>query len=281
MIVDENKTSLQSYMSDIGYTKPLSREREAELAKRIQQGDLGARNELVAANLRFVIDVAGQYRNRDLAFPELISAGNQGLLQAAERFDGSRGFKFITYAIWWIRQAICKALADQSRPIRLPANKVGLLKEIAVARSHLGRKLEDRVGVEDIAEEIGVAVKTVSATIASDFPLYSLDELLDESGGGEIYEFLADNKLPAPDENLIKEEGCSQIEKILAHLNARERHVIRLYFGLGGEAPLTLEKIGAEMGLTRERIRQIKEQALAKLRESQLNKTTEYMEYIG
>ena len=270
MIVDDNKTSLQTYMHDISHTSPLSRADEALLAARIQGGDLEARNELVTANLRFVIDVAGKYKNRGLSFPELISAGNQGLLQAAERFDSGRGFKFITYAVWWIRQAISQTIDNHSRTIRLPINKVFLFKEIMVTKARLEREREGRVGIEDIAEELEVPVDTVRQTMIGERPLYSLDEILDDEGRSGIYEILADDRLPAPDEHLLMQDNRRQLERALARLDDRERRVIRLYFGLWQESPRTMESIGAEMKLTRERIRQIRNRALEKLRESPL-----------
>ena len=266
----EEKT-LRRYFYDIAESTPLPREREAELADRIKNGDMRARDEMIQANLRFVISEAKKYQNRGLPLSDLISAGNFGLITAADRFDGTKGCKFITYAVWWIRQSILQTLAEHVRIVRLPLNKVSLLKDIAKAARKLSqdwasepdiKKIDAEPegtaeeAIERIATELKVPAKDILETIRSDRTVCSLDEL----------EILVDETTAPPDAGILRESALIQLEAALGLLEERESRVIRLYFGLDGNKALTLEEIGDMMNLTRERIRQIKNQALSKLR---------------
>ena len=260
------KNAIRLYFSDITDSKPLSREREVELSARINKGDMEARNELVQANLRFVIDVAKNYQNRGLSLPDLISAGNLGLLTAAERFDGTRGFKFISYAVWWIRQSILQAVADQARTVRLPLNKLSQLREISEAARKLGQGRENEPNVDDIAEELEIPAQDVVNTLLSGRSVRSLDETFEKDDDRNLLDTLTDAAQSMPDSGLVGESARAQIDEILQHLDGREGYVILRYFGLDGDEPLTLDQIGDQLGVTRERIRQIKERALSRLR---------------
>ena len=260
----DGESAIRLYFSDITDSTPLSREREIELAARITEGDMEARNELVQANLRFVIDVAKRYQNRGLSLPDLISAGNLGLLTAAERFDGERGFKFISYAVWWIRQSILQSVADQSRTIRLPLNKISQLREISETARRLGQGQKSEPNADDIAEELDVPTHHVTHTLLSARSVRSLDETFDDDRN--LLDTLADMAL-APDSQIVGESVRAQVDEILSNLDGREKYIILRYFGLDGNEPLTLAQIGSQLGVTRERIRQIKERALSHLRQ--------------
>ena len=262
----DEKDALRLYLNDIGASKPLSYEREIELAARIQDGNLEARDELVQANLRFVIDVAKNYQNRGLSLSDLISAGNLGLLTAAERFDGTKGYKFISYAVWWIRQSILQSIAEHARTVRLPLNKVSLLKDISKASRKLGQGRESDPDIEEIAEELDVPVEEVLETMLSARTVRSLDEMFEEDDERSLLDILVDEQQEAPDIDVLNQELREQIHAALQYLDERERYIIRLYFGLDGNEARTLEQIGNLMGLTRERIRQLKERAFLKLR---------------
>ncbi len=262
---DEDPT-LRLYFHDITSSMPLSRQREVELSVRIQQGDLGARDELVQANLRFVVDVAKRYQNRGLPFCELISAGNLGLITAAERFDGRKGFKFISYAVWWIRQAIQQTIAEQARTVRLPINRQSLLANINKASQRLGQGREHAPGPEEIAGELGLSTEEVEGTLLSGRAVFSLDRAVHEDDDNSLLSTLEDPNQESPDAAVLRESARKQLQGVLSNLNDREMQVIRLYFGLEGEGVLTLEQIGAGLGITRERVRQIKEIAFSKLR---------------
>jgi len=257
--------SVHRYFGDIAASKPLSREREVTLAARIKEGDMEARDELVGANLRFVVDVAKSYQHRGLSLLELISAGNLGLLTATDRFDGARGFKFISYAVWWIKQSIMKTLDEQVRTVRLPMNQANLLRNIAKASTQLGQKRETEPTLEEIAAELdvlpGVVLETTLCARA-----VRLDNTFDEDDECSQLNLLADTGQKAPDDEVVWGSARNQLAKVLRSLDERERRVIKLYFGLDGLEALNLEQIGALMGVTRERIRQIKEEAFGKLR---------------
>lgn len=255
--------TLNSYFVEISGSQPLSRKKEVELAARIQQGDERARDELVEANLRFVVDVAKNYQNRGLDLSDLISAGNLGLLTAAERFDGTKGYKFISYAVWWIRQSILQSIAEQGRLVRLPFNKLGLLREI----SRLVHKFEgDREpNIEEIAERLDVPVRDVLDTLTTAKPMHSLDDVDEEDDRPALLNALADPGQPTPDEGLWRDWAKGQLQQVLGTLHEREQFVLRLYFGLEGSRELTLEEIGELMGVTRERVRQIKKRSIEKL----------------
>jgi len=262
----DEESTLRLYFDDIASSKPLSREREVELAARIQHGDMVARDEMVQANLRFVVDVAKKYQNRGLSLSDLISAGNLGLLTAAERFDGTKGYKFISYAVWWIRQSILQSIAEHARTVRLPLNKVSLLKDISKASRKLGQGRESDPDIEEIAEELDVPAQEVLETMLSARTVRSLDEAFEEDDERSLLNILADGNQETPDEDVLRNSAREQLEEVLSGLDERELRIIRLYFGLDGNEALTLEQIGGLMGLTRERVRQLKERALSKLR---------------
>jgi RNA polymerase primary sigma factor len=266
-IQTDRENTLRSYFDDIATSTPLSREREVELSARIQEGDMGARDELVQANLRFVIDVAKHYQNRGLSLADLIGAGNLGLMTAAERFDGTRGYKFISYAVWWIRQSIIQTLAEHVRTVRLPLNKVNLLKDISKASHRLGQGREGgEPALEDIAAEMDVPTEVVTDAVLSARPVTSLDDTFENDDKRSLLSLLADTSQDAPDAGVMRDSARIQLEHVLESLEEREQRIIRLYFGLDGKEALTLEEIGSLIGVTRERVRQIKERALSRLR---------------
>ncbi len=269
----DEESTLRLYFDDIASSKPLSREREVELAARIQDGDMVARDEMVQANLRFVVDVAKKYQNRGLSLSDLISAGNLGLLTAAERFDGTKGYKFISYAVWWIRQSILQSIAEHARTVRLPLNKVSLLKDISKASRKLGQGRESDPGIDEIAAELDVPADEVLETMLSARAVRSLDESFEEDDERSLLNILADSSQQTPDADVLRDSARLQLEEVLTSLDDRELRIIRLYFGLDGNEALTLEQIGGLMGLTRERIRQLKERALGKLRHPTRNQS--------
>ena len=258
---------MQAYLDCIADSKPLSREDEVELAKRIKRGDETARNKLVEANLRFVVSIAKQYQHRGLTLMEIISAGNMGLLEAAGRFDGARGFKFISYAVWWIRQAILQVLADQVRTVRLPINRLALLKDISEASRRLSQTQDREPDIEAVAAELDMSPKEVVEVLRDGRTIRSLDEPFDEYDGRTLLNLLPDEAQAPPDVAALDSSVIEILRTELEILDKREQKILRLYYGLDGQNPITLEKIGGIMSLTRERIRQLKERALAKLRD--------------
>jgi len=258
--------SLGSYLGEIAHSHPLSGAQEVILARLIKAGDGTARNRLVEANLRFVVSVAKEYQNRGVPLSDLISSGNMGLITAAERFDEKRGFKFISYAVWWIRQAILQTLAEQSRTVRLPLNKIGLLYKISKASRKLMQERADDPVPEDIAAQLDVTVEEVKETILHGRSVRSLDATFREEEDQSLLDILPDDRQESPEIGVLK--GClrHQIESALGSLVGREAEILRLYFGLEGEEPMTLDQIGERFCLTRERVRQIKEKALHRLR---------------
>jgi RNA polymerase primary sigma factor len=265
-ILSDEENTLRLYFDDIADSTPLSREKEVELSALIKEGDIRARDELVQANLRFVIDVAKNYQNRGLSLSDLISAGNVGLLTAAERFDGTKGYKFISYAVWWIKQSILQTIAEHARTVRLPLNKLSLLKDISKASRKLGQGREKEPAIEEIAAELEVSAQEVLETMLSARSVRSLDESFEEDDERSLLNILADNNQETPDNDVLQSSARAQLEEVLESLDERELRIIRLYFGLDGTESLTLEQIGGLMGLTRERVRQLKERALGKLR---------------
>ena len=265
-ILSDEETTLRLYFDDIADSRPLSREREVELAARIQEGDMVARDELVNANLRFVIDVAKNYQNRGLSLSDLISAGNVGLLTAAERFDGTKGYKFISYAVWWIKQSILQSIAEHARTVRLPLNKLSLLKDISKASRKLGQGREGEPAIEEIARELDMPAQEILDAMMSARSVRSLDESFEEDDERSLLNILSDDNQATPDSHVLETSARAQLEEVLENLDEREMRIIRLYFGLDGSESLTLEQIGGLMGLTRERVRQLKERALGKLR---------------
>ena len=263
---DEDRT-LRLYFNDITRSKPLSREREVGLAARIHQGDLLARDELVQANLRFVVGVAKHYQHRGLPLSELISAGNLGLMTATERFDGTKGFKFISYAVWWIRQSILQTIAEQGRTVRLPINQHLLLGDISKASRRLARGRERTPDMDEIAAELEISAEEVVNTLLSGRAVFSLDKpIVGEGDESTLLSTLEDTGQESPDAEILRESARKELRNLLGSLEERELHVIRLYFGLDGEERHTLEQIGDGLRLTRERVRQIREIALNKLR---------------
>ena len=261
-----NNEILDIYFQDIADSKPLTAQEEVELARRIKAGDEDARNQLVAANLRFVVKVATEYQGCGLGLEDLISAGNVGLIQATERFDETKGFKFITYAHWWIRQSIFNSISQESRMVRLPANRVKLLNSIASLLKNLGNTNIEDPTPERIAEELGVSVDMVEDTLMRAQDVYSLDAPVSEEDDRNPLNALTDHTQALPDALVSESSDRNLIYEVLDTLNERESEVLRLHFGLEDEQPRTLAKIGKRLGLTKERVRQIKEKALSKLR---------------
>lgn len=268
---DEDR-SLDLYLREIGETPLINAAEEVELAKRIKKGEHKALEKLTKANLRFVVSVAKQYQNQGLSLADLINEGNIGLIKAAKRFDETRGFKFISYAVWWIRQAILQALAEQSRIVRLPLNRVGTLHKIGKVSSSLQQDLGREPSPIEIAKELSLTEGEVSDTLKISNSHLSLDAPFSASEDNSLIDILEDEMQPSPDESLLSESLRVEIEKALDTLTPREAEVINLYFGLSHEKPLTLEEIGARFSLTRERVRQIKEKAIRRLRHASRSK---------
>ncbi len=262
---DEDR-SLDLYLREIGETALINAEEEVRLARRIKQGDKSALDKLTKANLRFVVSVAKQYQNQGLSLADLINEGNIGLIKAAKRFDETRGFKFISYAVWWIRQAILQALAEQSRIVRLPLNRVGTLHKIGKISSRLEQSLGREASPEEIAKVLELSEGEVADTLKISNSHLSLDAPFSTSEDNSLIDILEDEFQPSPDEALLSASLRVEIEKALDSLTPREAEVINLYFGLNSEKALTLEEIGARFSLTRERVRQIKEKAIRRLR---------------
>ncbi|RKX26579.1 MAG: RNA polymerase subunit sigma [Candidatus Zixiibacteriota bacterium] len=262
---DEDR-SLDLYLREIGETPLINAAEEVRLARKIKQGSQKALEALTRANLRFVVSVAKQYQNQGLSLADLINEGNIGLIKAAKRFDETRGFKFISYAVWWIRQAILQALAEQSRIVRLPLNRVGTLHKIGKISSRLEQGLGRVPSPEEIAKELELSEGEVTDTLKISNSHLSLDAPFSVSEDNSLIDILEDEFQPSPDEALLSSSLRVEIDKALDSLTAREAEVINLYFGLSNEKSLTLEEIGARFSLTRERVRQIKEKAIRRLR---------------
>lgn len=268
---DEDR-SLDLYLKEIGETSLITAAEEVVLAKQIRAGDHTALEKLTKANLRFVVSVAKQYQNQGLSLADLINEGNIGLIKAAKRFDETRGFKFISYAVWWIRQAILQALAEQSRIVRLPLNRVGTLHKIGKISAALEQSLGRDPSADEIAHELSLTEGEVSDTLKISNSHLSLDAPFSASEDNSLIDVLEDEMQPSPDEELLSDSLKSEIEKALDTLTPREAEVINLYFGLNHEKALTLEEIGARFNLTRERVRQIKEKAIRRLRHASRSK---------
>jgi RNA polymerase primary sigma factor len=268
---DEDK-SLDLYLREIGETPLINAAEEVELAKRIKQGDQRALEKLTKANLRFVVSVAKQYQNQGLSLADLINEGNIGLIKAAKRFDETRGFKFISYAVWWIRQAILQSLAEQSRIVRLPLNRVGTLHKIGKISSSLQQEFGREPSANEIAKKLSLTEGEVSDTLKISNSHLSLDAPFSVSEDNSLIDILEDEEQASPDESLLSDSLRVEIEKALDTLSPREALVINLYFGLNHAKPLTLEEIGARFSLTRERVRQIKEKAIRRLRHASRSK---------
>ena len=260
----EGDPILASYLSDIADSSPLSSGQEAELACRIRAGDEEARNELVEANLRFVVSVAKDYQNRGLSLAELISAGNMGLIIAAERFDETKGYKFISYAVWWVRQSILQTLMEQST-VRMPVSRIDMMTKISRTYEELQQD-GDIPTVEKVASTLGFTEEKIEQTLINSQPIRSLDATFDEGEERCLLDYLCDEDQLSPEEKVLEYTLQEDIDSVLSGLNVREAEVLRLYFGLGQDRSMTLDQIGARFKLTRERVRQIKEIALSKLR---------------
>lgn len=264
--------SLDKYLQEIGKVDLLTPEEEIELAIKIKKGDQSALEKLVKANLRFVVSVAKQYQNQGLTLGDLINEGNLGLIKAAKRFDETRGFKFISYAVWWIRQSILQALAEQSRIVRLPLNRVGALNKIGRAYSNLEQEFEREPSANELAKELEMDINEVSDTLKISGRHVSMDAPFAQGEENRLLDVLENDQQPSPDFILMSESLRNEIERALSTLTEREAEVIKLYFGLGTEHSLTLEEIGEKFNLTRERVRQIKEKAIRRLRHASRSK---------
>ena len=258
--------SLDQYLREISAYSLIDRDREADLARRIREGEPGALETLVRSNLRFVVSVAKRYQNQGVSLADLINEGNIGLMRAAQKFDETKGIKFISYAVWWIRQAILQALAEQSRIVRVPLSRAGALHRIGKRSSSLTQELGREPTMEEIAGELDLSEDEIKHTLAMAQTHLSLDAPLVPGEEGQLLDYVSDQFAAGPDEELYSEALQRSIDEALGTLSEREAKVLRLYFGLGDTEPLTLEQIGERFGITRERVRQIKERALSRLR---------------
>ena len=270
-ITNRESASLDKYLQEIGKEDLITVEEEVELAQRIRKGDQRALEKLTRANLRFVVSVAKQYQNQGLSLPDLINEGNLGLIKAAEKFDETRGFKFISYAVWWIRQSILQALAEQSRIVRLPLNQVGSLNKINKAFSRFEQEHDRRPSPEELAETLDLPAEKVADTLRVSGRHISVDAPFVEGEDNSLLDVLVNDDSPVADKTLINESLSTEVERALATLTERERDIIRLFFGINCQE-MTLEEIGEKFGLTRERVRQIKEKAIRRLRHSSRSK---------
>ena len=271
-VTNRETASLDKYLQEIGKVDLITADEEVELAQRIKAGDQRALEKLTKANLRFVVSVAKQYQNQGLTLPDLINEGNLGLIKAAQRFDETRGFKFISYAVWWIRQSILQALADQSRIVRLPLNKVGSIGRIGSTAAKLEQRLEREPTVEEIAIEMEIPIQEVENAMRSTGRHLSIDAPLTDGEDNTLLGILDSNDEPRPDVQLINESLQKEINRVISTLSEKEKDVLKFYYGLDGGPAHTLEDISEKIGLTRERVRQIKEKALRRLRKSSKSK---------
>jgi RNA polymerase primary sigma factor len=279
-ITNRESQSLDKYLQEIGRVDLITAEDEVVLAKRIREGDQMALEKLTKANLRFVVSVAKQYQNHGLTLGDLINEGNLGLIKAAKRFDEKRGFKFISYAVWWIRQSIMQALAEQSRIVRLPLNRVGSLSKISKTFSDLEQKFQREPSAEEIAEVIGITAEEVLSDLKVSGRHVSMDAPFAQGDdGGSLLDVLSDVNESNPENTLIRDSLTQEVQRALSTLTSRESEVIGLYFGLNNNESMTLEEIGEKFNLTRERVRQIKEKATRRLRHT--SKSATLRTYLG
>lgn len=264
-ITNRESASLDKYLQEIGREELISVSEEVELAQRIKKGDHAALEKLTKANLRFVVSVAKQYQNQGLSLPDLINEGNLGLIRAAQKFDETRGFKFISYAVWWIRQSILQALAEQSRIVRLPLNQVGSLNKITKEMSRFEQENERRPSTEELAERLDMPVDKISDTIQVSGRHISVDAPFVEGEDNSLLDVLSNDDSPMADANLNQESLSKEVDRALKQLYDREREILKMFFGIGCQE-MTLEEIGAKFDLTRERVRQIKEKAIRRLK---------------
>lgn len=268
---NRESASLDKYLQEIGHEELLSVEEEVELAQKIKKGDRRALERLTRANLRFVVSVAKQYQNQGLSLPDLINEGNVGLIKAAEKFDETRGFKFISYAVWWIRQSILQAIAEQSRIVRLPLNQVGSVNKINRELNKFEQEHERRPSVDEIADRIDLPEEKIEEAMKANNRHVSMDAPFVEGEDNSLLDVLADNDMPMADKALVQESLRKEIDRAIDLLNDREQKVVRAFFGIG-TPEMTLEEIGDKYNLTRERVRQIKEKAIRRLRHNTKNK---------
>lgn len=271
-VTNRETASLDKYLQEIGKVELITADEEVALAQRIKQGDRAALEKLTKANLRFVVSVSKQYQNQGLSLPDLINEGNLGLIKAAQRFDETRGFKFISYAVWWIRQSILQALAEQSRIVRLPLNKIGSINKINKAYAKLEQEFEREPNSDEIAGLLEISENEVKESMRNSGRHVSMDAPLVQDEDNNMYDVLRSDDSPTPETELLYESLRKEIERAVATLTPREADVVRLYFGLNGEHPLTLEEIGERFDLTRERVRQIKEKAIRRLKHTSRSK---------
>ena len=278
-VTNRESKSLDKYLQDISKIDLITAQEEVELAQRIREGDQAALEKLTKANLRFVVSVAKQYQNQGLTLPDLINEGNLGLVKAAQRFDETRGFKFISYAVWWIRQSILQALAEQARVVRLPLNKIGTINRIKKTFSYLEQAHERPPSPEEIAKELDMTVSEVKQSLKNIGPHVSMDAPLKEGETSSLYDVINAKENPKPDKGLMHHSLNTEINRALDTLTPREADIVRLYYGIGDEPTMTLEEIGNAFDLTRERVRQIREKAIRKLRHVSKNKNLK--SYLG
>jgi RNA polymerase primary sigma factor len=278
-VTNRETASLDKYLQEIGKVELITAEEEVELARRIKAGDKDALEKLTKANLRFVVSVSKQYQNQGLSLPDLINEGNLGLIKAAQRFDETRGFKFISYAVWWIRQSILQALAEQSRIVRLPLNKIGSINKINKAYAKLEQQHEREPDSLEIAEMLDIPESEVKESIRNSGRHISMDAPLIQDEENTLYDVLRSDETNTPEKELMVESLRKEIDRAISTLTSREADVVRLYFGLNSKHPMTLEEIGEKFDLTRERVRQIKEKAIRRLKHTSRSKILK--SYLG
>ena len=276
-ITNRESASLDKYLQEISRQELITVDEEVELARRIHEGDEAAFEKLVNANLRFVVSVSKQYQNQGLSLPDLINEGNVGLIKAAQTFDETRGFKFISYAVWWIRQSILQALAEQSRTIRVPLNQSGLINRVLKAQAQFEQQNERRASAEELSEMLDLPVEKVNEVLKINGHAISVDAPFAEGEDNSLLDVLPNNDSPMADSALNQESLSQEVNRVLEQLPPREREIVKLFFGIGGQE-MTLEEIGAKFDLTRERVRQIKEKAIRHLRG---NRSRLLMPYLG
>ncbi|MDZ7744062.1 MAG: RNA polymerase sigma factor RpoD/SigA [Bacteroidota bacterium] len=265
-VTNRETASIDKYLQEIGKVDLITADEEVSLAQKIKNGDQAALEKLTRSNLRFVVSVSKQFQNQGLSLPDLINEGNLGLIKAAQRFDETRGFKFISYAVWWIRQSILQALAEQSRIVRLPLNKIGSLNKINKAYNRLEQQLEREPNAKEIARELNISEEEVKAALKNNGKHLSMDAPINDEEDSNMYDVLQPEGSPKPEDELILESLRTEIERALTTLTPREAEVIRHNYGLNGNYPMTLEEISEKFALSRERVRQIKEKAIRKLK---------------
>ena len=278
-VTNRETASLDKYLQEIGKVELITADEEVELAQRIRQGDKIALEKLTKANLRFVVSVSKQYQNQGLSLPDLINEGNLGLIKAAQRFDETRGFKFISYAVWWIRQSILQALAEQSRIVRLPLNKIGSINKINKTYARLEQEFEREPNAEEIAEALDITEAEVKESMKNAGRHVSMDAPLVQDEDNNMYDVLKSDEVVTPETELLYESLRKEIDRAISTLTPREADVVKLYFGLNGSHPMTLEEIGEKFDLTRERVRQIKEKAIRRLKHTSRSKILK--SYLG